>query len=205
MDDRQTQRLLDLLFYRFERNGTSLYALIDAAREHGIHHWIKSSGFEYSCLFTGHLSEDLLAASPYLLRIVPGSVTLPQLIEQGWGHSWGLYLAATAGLVEVRRHLRRLLQVRTENHKRLFFRYYDPRVLRPFLPTCQPAQLAEVFGPIQRFDVESADGSQLLRFRLIAELAAPATLRSWTYPLSESRDADDDRASLSAGYGPLTR
>ena len=101
--------------------------------------------------------------------------------------------------------MRRLLQFRTENHKRLFFRYYDPRVLRPFLPTCQPAQLAEVFGPIQRFDVESADGSQLLRFRLIAELAAPATLRSWTYPLSESRDADDDRASLSAGYGPLTR
>jgi len=198
VDDRQTQRLLDLLFYRFEREGTSLYALVDAARERGIHDWIKASGFEYSCLFTGQLSGDLLAASPYLLRIVPGSVTLPRLIDQGWGHSWGLFLAAHAGLVEVRRHLRRLLQIRTENRKRLFFRYYDPRVLRSFLPTCQPAQLAEVFGPIQRFDVESADGSQLLRFRLIAEPAALATLRSWSYPLSESRDADDDRASLTS-------
>ncbi len=196
MDDRQTQRLLDLLFYRYEREGTSLYALIDAARERGIHHWIKASGFEYSCLFTGHLSEDLLAASPYLLRIVPGSVTLPRLIEQGWGHSWGIFLAATAGLVAVRRHLRRLLQVRTENHKRLFFRYYDPRVLRPFLPTCQPAQLAEVFGPIQRFDVEAEDSSQLLRFRLIPEPSAPANLRTWTYALSASQDSDDDRGSL---------
>lgn len=205
MDDRQTQRLLDLLFYRFERNGTSLYALVDAARGHGIHHWIKASGFEYSCLFTGQLSDELLAASPYLLRIVPGSVSLPRLIEQGWGHAWGLFLAAHAGLVEVRRHLRRLLQVRTENHKRLFFRYYDPRVLRSFLPTCQAAQLSEVFGPIQRFDIESADGSQLLRFRLIAEPGAVATLRNWTYPLSESRDADDDRAGIPSGYGRLTR
>ena len=196
MDDRQTQRLLDLLFYRFERNGTSLYALVDAARDRGIHHWIKASGFEYSCLFTGQLSEELLAASPYLLRIVPGSVSLPRLIEQGWGHSWGLFLAAHAGLVEVRRHLRRLLQVRTENHKRLFFRYYDPRVLRIFLPTCQPAKLAEVFGPIQRFDMEAEDISQLLRFRLIPEQSAPANLRTWTYALSASQDSDDDRGSL---------
>lgn len=37
---------------------------------------------------------------------------------------------------------------------------------------------------------------QLLRFRLIAEPAARATLRNWVYPLSESRDADDDRCSL---------
>jgi hypothetical protein len=57
--------------------------------------------------------------------------------------------------------------------------------------------LAEVFGPIQRFDMESENGSQLLRFRVIPEPAARATLRNWVYPLSESRDADNDRASLS--------
>jgi hypothetical protein len=69
-------------------------------------------------------------------------------------------------------------------------------VLRIFLPTCQPAQLAEVFGPIQRFDMEAEDISQLLRFRLIPEQSAPANLRTWTYALSASQDSDDDRGSL---------
>ncbi len=195
MHDRQMQRLNDLLFYRFEREGTSLFALFDAARERGIHEQIRRSSLEYGCLFTGHLSEELLSAAPYIVRIVPGSVTFQRLIEQGWGHAWGLFLAARAGLHTVRRHLRGLLQVRTENHKRLFFRYYDPRVLRIFLPICDPAQLVQVFGPIQRFDIETPDGSQLLRFRLIPKPSAPPNLRSWTYALSDSEDAADDRGS----------
>jgi hypothetical protein len=193
VDDRQTQRLLDLLFYRFEAEGTSLFALLDAARDPGIYDRIRLSGLEHECLFTGRLSPELLAAAPYLLRIVPGSSAFERLIEQGWGQSWGLFLAAAAGMSEVRRHLRRLLQVRTENHQRLFLRYYDPRVLRIFLPTCDGAQLAQFFGPIQRFDMEAADSAQLLRFRLVAERFAPVALRSWTYPLSDLQDAKDDR------------
>lgn len=193
MDDRQTQRLLDLLFYRFETEGTSLFALLDAARDPSIYDRIRYSGLEHECLFTGRLSSELLAAAPYLLRVVPGSSALERLIEQGWGRSWGLFLAAASGMGELRRHLRRLLQVQTENHRRLFFRYYDPRVLRVFLPTCDGSQLAQIFGPIQRFDMEAAGSSQLLRFRLVAEPFAPVTLRSWTYPLSDLQDAKDDR------------
>lgn len=190
------QRLLDLLFYRFETEGTSLYCLLDAARDPRICERIRNSGLEYDCLFTGQLSAELLAASPYLLRIVPSSITFPRLVEQGWGQSWGLFLAAPAGMQEVRRHLRRLLQVRTQDRKRLLFRYYDPRVLRIFLPTCDPSQLTSVFGPIQRFDMEAPDSSQLLRFRLETQPFAPATLRSWTYPLSELHDAEDDRGQV---------
>jgi len=196
VDDRQTQRLLDLLFYRFETEGTSLFALLDAARDPRIYGRIRHSGLDYSCLFTGQLSEELLTAAPYILQIAPGSLTFPRLLEEGWGLGWGIFFAARAGLFEVRRHLRRLLQVQTEHHKRLFFRYYDPRVLRIFLPTCAPAQLSQVFGPIQRFDMEAEDSSQLLRFRLIPEPSAPANLRTWTYALSASQDADDDRGSL---------
>jgi hypothetical protein len=104
-------------------------------------------------------------------------------------------LAARAGLYDLRRHLRRLLQVRTEARETLFFRYYDPRVLRAFLPTCDRAQLAEFFGPIQRFDLEETDSAKLRRFRLNVEPSTPTALRSWTYALSENRNADDDRGS----------
>jgi hypothetical protein len=30
----------------------------------------------------------------------------------------------------------------------LLFRYYDPRVLRVYLPSCRPSELETVFGPV---------------------------------------------------------
>lgn len=39
------------------------------------------------------------------------------------------------------------------------FRYYDPRVLRVYLPTCRPDELRTVFGPIRSYLVEGEDGS----------------------------------------------
>ncbi len=37
---------------------------------------------------------------------------------------------------------------RSEQKAPLVFRYYDPRVLRVYLPTCSPAEFARFFGPI---------------------------------------------------------
>ena len=48
--------------------------------------------------------------------------------------------------------------------KRLLFRYYDPRVLRVFLPTCTPAELAGFFGPIRGYLLEAGAPETLLRF-----------------------------------------
>ncbi len=46
----------------------------------------------------------------------------------------------------------------------LLFRYYDPRVLRIFLPTCTPAELREFFGPLSRLYAEAEGGQELLEF-----------------------------------------
>ncbi|HEY2399507.1 MAG TPA: S1 RNA-binding domain-containing protein, partial [Steroidobacteraceae bacterium] len=42
-----------------------------------------------------------------------------------------------------------------EQGKRLLFRFYDPRVLRPFLPSCEAGQMREMFGPVEHFAVEA--------------------------------------------------
>jgi hypothetical protein len=47
----------------------------------------------------------------------------------------------------------------------LFFRFYDPRVMRNYLPTCPPAQLAEFFGPVDFY---------------IAEAEEPARANAWS-------------------------
>lgn len=56
----------------------------------------------------------------------------------------------------LRAHFRRLTMVQTEARKRLLFRFYDPRVLLPFVMTCDAPQLLELFGPVERFIVEAA-------------------------------------------------
>jgi hypothetical protein len=52
-----------------------------------------------------------------------------------------------------------------ESGERVYFRYYDPRVLRRFLPTCSPRQEEEIFGDIGTFLVEGERGDvrRLLR------------------------------------------
>jgi hypothetical protein len=195
VDGKGTQRLLDLLFYRYEAGGTSLFAVLDGARDPRVAKALAESGLEQQCLFSGQLAPALRAASPTLVRLLPDSIVCERLIAQSYGQAWGVFLASPAGLREVRRHLRTLLRVQTETGRRLFFRYYDPRVLRVFLPTCDGTQLRQVFGPIQRFDAEAADGASLLRFRALTERDGTTTLRSWRYALSEREDAVDDHGA----------
>jgi hypothetical protein len=51
----------------------------------------------------------------------------------------------------LRHHLRTLLVVKSWSGERMLFRYYDPRVLRAYLPTCTSDELRTVFGPVPQY------------------------------------------------------
>ncbi len=192
MDDKQSKRLFDLLFYKLDGEGTSLFALLDGSRDPRVLKAIVESGLDRECLLSGDLVPALQAAAPYIVRLRHGSLACEKLIGEMWGKSWGMFVAAQVGLRMVHRHLRTFLRVQTEDRRKLLFRYYDPRVLRVFLPSCDPGQLWQIFGPIQRFDMETPDSNQLLRFRIVPEPGRSLVLRSWTYPLSGLENAADD-------------
>ena len=61
-------------------------------------------------------------------------------------------------------HLRTFLKVYGPDLKPLYFRYYDPRVLRVYLPTCNDQELQTVFGPVLRYLLEDEDPATLLKF-----------------------------------------
>lgn len=79
------------------------------------------------------------------------------LFTEGWGQSWGVFIIAETNLDQLHRHFRRFLRIKTESGQQLYFRFYDPRVLRLFLPTCNQPQLLDFFGPIRYFLVEDSD------------------------------------------------
>jgi hypothetical protein len=88
------------------------------------------------------------------------------VLENGWGKSWASFIRTQTGFKQLRRHLRQFLRVRSEDGRKLIFRYYDPRILRVYLPTCRANELEMFFGPVDSFVTESEEPEQMLEFRL---------------------------------------
>lgn len=141
-----------------------IWMIVDAARDRHIYGLLLDSYFEYSCLYSGTLAPELELAAPYLVQLEFEERYTRRLIERAWGRSWGIFLRCDTSLESLRRHLRTLLIVRGPDGRRLAFRYYDPRVLRDYLPTCLPDELRAVFGPIECFWTEDVSPEVLLRF-----------------------------------------
>jgi hypothetical protein len=64
-----------------------------------------------------------------------------------------------------------------EEGSSLYFRYYDPRVLRAYLPTCNAEELGNVFGPIEFFMSEQEDPGSVSRFRNVSGVLQHEKLR----------------------------
>lgn len=143
-----------------------VYALLDGASVPGLQDRLFADRPEYECLYRGELAPDLAEVAPYLVLLGPNSAFTDWVIAQGWGNHWGVFALAREDLRTVRRHFRTLLTVRGENGQPVQFRYYDPRVLRVYLPTCTPEELAEFFGPVQCYVQEAEQPGRLLRYQL---------------------------------------
>lgn len=156
------QRLLEVL-----TTAEPLYAVLDAARDLAAYNWSKESGEEYQSLYDGDSARDLEMFAPYVVRFSKPSPLLRNLVAKAWGESWGIYLTSAASLPDLRKHFRHFLMVQIEGkpNKNFYFRFYDPRVLRTYLPTCTPQEIRQFFGPIGSFLLEDEDASRLLRFR----------------------------------------
>jgi hypothetical protein len=85
------------------------------------------------------------------------------LVTEGLVRRWGIFIVSSRPFRDVRRHFRRFLMVQDEVAERMYFRFYDPVVLRAFLPTCNAVQAKEFFQDIEAFLVEG-DRGELLRF-----------------------------------------
>jgi hypothetical protein len=144
--------------------GQQVFAVLDAAREDRLPAFLQAYGVENFSLCEGEGGDELKSVAPYVALLPKTSQILPMLMKEGWGKSWGVYFNSDADLSKVRDHLRRLLTVRDEDDRLLYFRFYDPRVLRVFIPNCTPQESADFFGPISRFVVEGDDLDHPLQF-----------------------------------------
>jgi hypothetical protein len=126
---------------------------------------LKDDQPQHACLFSGERGEVLASVAPYLVRLEEQTPFTDWVLEQGWGKHWGIFVLSNAELPDMQMHFGRLVIVHDPAGQPMYFRFYDPRVMATYLPTCTPQELAEVFGPVVSFVMEGEEPSVRLRFQ----------------------------------------
>jgi len=167
-----TEILLDELLPPFpEDSDMRAFALLDAARDDRIYAAVLRADCEWCCLYRGDAATTMAEVAPYLVELHRESRFTAWLIEEGWGHAWGIFINAPLTLEILRGHLRRFIYARLPDGRTVYFRFYDPRVLRVYLPTCNAEEVNTLFGPVERFVMESEERDALSFSRVGLSLA----------------------------------
>ena len=133
------------------------YLLLDTARMEEEIRTAKSFNLDFVSLYRGEPEANLSSLAPYLFNFKKSSEINGWYFEKGWGDSWGVVVFSDETMKVLHKHFRKFLMVKTEDGEELYFRFYDPRVLRIFLPTCDREQLKEFFGPVDYYICEDED------------------------------------------------
>jgi hypothetical protein len=147
MRDSLTVAVASLRDVRREAERGALYAVLDACDEPRVLTKVRELGpTNAASLYRGRAEDDLAAIAPYLARVSPAM--LDWIGQTFWTDPWGIFAVYDGDLESLRTHLRKFLLVTAPNGDSWYFRFYDPRVLSKFLPTCDDAQLDEIFGSV---------------------------------------------------------
>jgi len=148
----------------YENGETQVYAVLDGASIPNLLSLLAEHAVEQVCLYRGELDPELAQAAPYLVHLPEESSFSRLFLRGGWGQHWGILALSNETLRALRMHFRKFLMVWDPDGKPLYFRYYDPRVLRVYLPTCNGDELETLFGPVSAYVLEGEKPDVLLRF-----------------------------------------
>ena len=158
------------------KQSDKLYMLLDAARDSKIHLILDEFNQKfYRSLFTSKVAQDLATVSPYLLQLNLRANVTKTLLEESWGKGWGIFLESSANFKQLYRQFQSLLLVKDESGQIFHFRFYDPRVLQVYLPTCNTIELDQLFGSVSHFYLENETEGELISYSYLGSKLLPDT------------------------------
>ncbi|HTJ80735.1 MAG TPA: DUF4123 domain-containing protein [Polyangiaceae bacterium] len=144
------------------RDAGDLYGVFDGARSDRLRTLLMESVEEVASLYEGAEAAVYDEVAPYLVRFSKDSRLLERIVAEGWGEAWGSFFSTKLVAKDVRRHWRRFLMVLDETkNQKMYFRFYDPRVMREFYGVATPRQRAELLLGLDVLVLEAEDGALL--------------------------------------------
>ena len=177
------QAIKERVLQHFNTAAQPLFAILDGARNERIVALLKEFGVPanvpvnsnqlaekrqhdeplYQSLYIWKMALESAEQGPFLVRLPPESPLLKAVVMEGWGDSWGIFVESAVSFDDLWRHSRKFIMVEMPGGKTALFRFYDPRALRAFLPSCDQRQIESIFAIPIRIHIEDSEG-QLMRF-----------------------------------------
>lgn len=141
--------------------GVSRYLLLDGAQ-------IENLPVRLYSLDDNPVVEWLYHTTPYqvvfdvgpTLVVLRANSGLEQAFMDHWQHNAGLVIESDAPMQLLAEHLRSLIHVRVTGDASMLFRYYDPRIMRHWLPAQSSAEKDHLMGPISRVRLPPREGQE---------------------------------------------
>ena len=131
------------------RGNAGLYAILDVARDPRIAELMREAVEPCFPLFDGLEAARQAEAAPQLVALSADSRLLADLVREGWGARWTAWLTSPREPAVVRRHLRQFLLANIPGEADpVYFRFYDPGVLRVVLETANDEERRRWFGDV---------------------------------------------------------
>ncbi|PWC09489.1 DUF4123 domain-containing protein [Brenneria roseae subsp. americana] len=122
------------------------WAIVDAAAEPELFSMLEQVDPPHASLYAEPVPEYLGRLAPYLVKAE--GVALNWLKQRKT--PWGILLESKADMKTLRQHLRKYLHVQIPSEEKpVFFRFYDPRNIWPFLAILSPWEQHTFLGPVE--------------------------------------------------------
>lgn len=174
----------------------TVFAILDGAIISDLPATLSSFGVDSACLYRGALDPDMAQVAPYLVALERDAPFTDWVLAHGWGMNWGVFGVSRAGISDLKRHFRRFVMIQYADRS-AYFRYYDPRVLRNYLPGCTSEELCTFFGPVGFFLVEDEDEDVAQLFACNGDVLQQRPL--WLREIVPSLSSDESAALLAQG------
>ena len=124
------------------------YAVIDSVAIPMLLANIHKHSVPFLCLYRGEIPIDRVDIVPYIVKLNKNSQFCNWLIEASTKTPCCIYLNSSENITDVRKHLRKFIKAEIPSGKTIYFRFYDPRILKVYLPECELDDERVVYGEI---------------------------------------------------------
>lgn len=141
--------------------GTTRYLLLDGAKIENLPARVYSLDENPIVEWLYHSTplHEVFDVGPALV-VLRANTALEKAFTEDWQNDAGLIIESDAPIQQLTEHLRSLIHVRVPGDASMLFRYYDPRVMRHWLPPMSPAEKDHLMGPIRRVRLPAREGQQ---------------------------------------------